>query len=160
MRQRYHGDRKRRGAAGPLAVAIAAAAGAWAAFRPFRLAVEGESMAPALMPGDWVVVVRPRRIRRGDVVVLEDPRTPGFELVKRIVGMPGDRLEVTGSWEQGDVAGVVLGADEYWVEGDLPERSTDSRTFGPVRRGRIRGVVWVRYWSSEWFERGKGGETG
>jgi signal peptidase I len=159
MRQRYHGDRKRRRAAGPLALALAAA-GTWAAFRPFRLAVEGESMAPALMPGDWVVAVRPRRIRRGDVVVLEDPRTPGFELVKRIVGLPGDRLEVTGTWEAGDVAGVVLGADEFWVEGDLPERSTDSRTFGPVRRDRIRGVVLVRYWSPEWFERKKESEAG
>ena len=117
-------------------------------------------MAPTLMPGDWVVVVRPRRIRRGDVVVLEDPRTPGFELVKRVVGMPGDRLEVTGTWEAGDVAGVVLGADEYWVEGDLPERSTDSRTFGPVGRGRIRGVVLIRYWSADWFEQKKGRESG
>jgi len=159
MRQRYHGDKKRRGA-GPVAITIAAAAGAWAAFRPFRLAVEGESMAPALLPGDWVVAVRPRRIRRGDVVVLEDPRTPGFELVKRVLGLPGDRLEVTGTWEAGDVAGVVLGADEYWVEGDAPERSTDSRTFGPVRRDRIRGVVWVRYWSPEWFERRRSQEPG
>ena len=160
MRQRYHGDRKRRRAAGPLALGLAAVAGAYAAFRPFRLAVEGESMAPALMPGDWVLVVRPRRIRRGDVVVLEDPRTPGFELVKRIVGLPGDRLEVTGTWEAGDVAGVVLGAGEYWVKGDAPERSTDSRTFGPVRRERIRGVVLVRYWSAEWLERRSEREAG
>jgi signal peptidase I len=145
MSQRYHGARERRPAAG-WAVAVSAALGAWVAFRPFRVAVEGESMAPGLQPGDWVVAVRPRRVRRGDIVVVEDPRTPGFELVKRVVALPGDWLEVADHHEQGDAAGLVLGPDEYWVLGDAPERSTDSRTFGPVSRTAIRGVVRLRYW--------------
>ena len=120
---------------------VAIGAGTWRAFRPFRVAVEGESMAPALRPGDWVVAVRPRRVRRGDVVVVEDPRTPGFELVKRVAGLPGDRVG------GGSASGVVvLGPDDYWVLGDSPSRSTDSRSFGPVPRSAIRGVVRFRYW--------------
>ena len=145
MSQRYHGARERRPAAGWV-VAVSAALGAWVAFRPFRVAVEGESMSPGLQPGDWVVAVRPLRVRRGDIVVVEDPRTPGFELVKRVVALPGDWLEVADHHEQGDAAGLVLGPDEYWVLGDAPERSTDSRTFGPVSRTAIRGVVRLRYW--------------
>ena len=126
--------------------AMAAIAGTWLAFRPYRVAIEGESMAPALHGGDWVMAVRPRRVRRGDVVVVEDPRAPGFELVKRVVGLPGDWLEVSGCHDEDDAAGLVLGLDEYWVEGDAPGASTDSRTFGPVARSAIRGVVRLRYW--------------
>ena len=150
MEQRYHGERGRRSGGGRWAVAATAALGVWAALRPFRVAVEGESMSPGLLPGDWVVAVRARRVRRGDVVVVEDPRTPGFELVKRVVAVPGDWLEVADYHEQGDAAGLVLGADEYWVQGDAPERSTDSRTFGPVARSAIRGVVRLRYWPLGW----------
>jgi signal peptidase I len=146
MGQRYHGEPERRPGVGPWAVAVTAALGAWLALRPFRVAVEGESMTPTLRPGDWVVAIRPRRVRRGDVVVVEDPRTPGFELVKRVVAVPGDWLEVADHHEQGDAAGLVLGPDEYWVLGDAPDQSTDSRTFGPVTRAAIRGVVRLRYW--------------
>jgi signal peptidase I len=146
MSQRYHGGSERRPGAGRWALAAAAAAaGTWAAFRPYRVAIEGESMAPGLHDGDWVVAIRPRRVRRGDVVVVEDPRTPGFDLVKRVVGLPGDWLEVSGC-DQEDAAGLVLGQDEYWVQGDAEDRSTDSRDFGPVARSSIRGVVRLRYW--------------
>ena len=147
MSQRYHGAGERRPGAGRWALAVAtAAAGAWAAFRPYRVAIEGESMAPSLRDGDWVVAVRPRRVRRGDVVVVADPRTPGFELVKRVVGLPGDWLEVADCHEEGDAAGLVLGPDEFWVQGDAADRSTDSRDFGPVARSAIKGVIRFRYW--------------
>ena len=147
MSQRYHGGDERRFGAGRWALAAAAAvAGTWAAFRPYRVAIEGDSMAPGLRDGDWVVAIRPRRVRRGDVVVVEDPRTAGFELVKRVLGVPGDWLEVAGCHDEGDAAGLVLGQDEYWVQGDAVDRSTDSRTFGPVPRSAIRGIVRLRYW--------------
>jgi signal peptidase I len=147
MGQRYHGGDERRFGAGRWALAAAAAAaGTWAALRPYRVAIEGESMAPALRDGDWVMAIRPRRVRRGDVVVVEDPRTPGFELVKRVVGLPGDWLEVAGCHDEDDAAGLVLGEDEYWVQGDSADRSTDSRDFGPVARSAIRGVIRLRYW--------------
>jgi signal peptidase I len=141
VRQRYHGGRKRTKASRRCVALLAIGAGIWWALRPFRVAVEGESMAPGLRPGDWLVAVRPRRVLRGDVVVLEDPRTPGFELVKRVAGVPGDRVG-----DGSASAGAVLGPGDYWVLGDSPSRSTDSRAFGPVPRSAIRGVVRLRYW--------------
>lgn len=114
-------------------MALAAGAGllwAVAVLRPFRIAVAGESMRPTLEPGDWLIAVRPRRIRRGRVVVLRRPDL-GIEVVKRVAALPG---------EEG------LGWDEYLVLGDNPAHSTDGRSFGPVRRDLIAGVVVARYW--------------
>ena len=59
-------------------------------------------------------------------------------MVKRLAGVPGD---IGG--------GSVLEPGEYWVEGDDPERSTDSREFGPVRRSDLLGRAWVRHWPAE-----------
>jgi nickel-type superoxide dismutase maturation protease len=95
-------------------------------------------MSPVLLPGDYVIAVRPVRLRCGDVVVVEHPDRKAYEMVKRLEGMPGD---VAG--------GRAMGPDEYWVTGDDPSASTDSRTYGPIRREAIRGVVRVRYWPPE-----------
>jgi len=110
------------------------AGAAWATWRrPFRVLVEGESMAPTLRPGDQLLCVRRGRIRRGDVVVVL-PATRDFEMVKRVTALPGDL-----------VGERVLGEDEYLVEGDDPTSSTDGRAFGPVGRGDIAGVALFRY---------------
>lgn len=108
---------------------------AWFRWRPFRVAVEGGSMAPELEPDDWLVAVRTGSIPRGSIVVVEHPERLGFELVKRLTGVPGDTL-----------GALVLGDDQYWIVGDRPEASTDSRWFGPVGRTAIKGVVVLRYW--------------
>jgi len=92
-------------------------------------------MQPALQPGDFLVAVRRGSIERGALVVIEHPARPGFEMVKRVDALPGERA--------GD---RILGADEYWVVGDRPDASTDSRSFGAVRRSAIRGIVRFRYW--------------
>jgi len=92
-------------------------------------------MAPTLIPGDWALVVTPSRFERGDVVVVEHPGRPGFEMVKRIAGVPGDV-----------VAGRSLGADEWWVEGDFAPGSTDSRHFGPVAPEQMKAKVMLVYW--------------
>jgi len=104
--------------------------------RPFRVEVEGASMAPTLVPGDYALAVRPRRLRRGDVVVIEHPARPGFEMVKRITGSDGDLTP----------DGRILGKDEWWVEGDNSSESTDSRHFGPVRSDLVRAKVLLVYW--------------
>ncbi len=92
-------------------------------------------MAPELQPGDWAIGLRCRRVRRGDLVVVEHPHRPGFELVKRVTRLPGE-----------PVGNRLLAADEYWVEGDAPDASTDSRHFGPVDRRLIRGRLRLVYW--------------
>lgn len=93
-------------------------------------------MAPLLTTGDEALAVAIDAPAVGDVVVLEHPTRPGLELVKRITAGPGDL--------SGDAS--VLRAGEYWVEGDDPFRSTDSRHFGPVGleqvRARVVAVLW------------------
>ncbi len=119
------------------ATALTAAGVAWAClrFKPSRVEIEGGSMAPTLAPGDWALVVVPARYRRGDVVVVEHPGRPGYEMVKRLEGLPGDR-----------VAERLLGDDELWVEGDYEPASTDSRHFGPVHADALKAKVLLVYW--------------
>ena len=100
--------------------------------------VEGGSMAPALAPGDWALAVPVRHARVGDVVVVEHPGRPGYEMVKRLTAGPGGRV--------GD---RILGSDEWWIEGDFSPASTDSRQFGPVTRDRLKAKVVLIYWPKE-----------
>jgi signal peptidase I len=134
----YHRLRARRKTL--VALAIVAGTGyALLRWRPFRVEIAGGSMRPALEPGEWALAVALVRVRRGGVVVLEHPGRPGFEVVKRIVAIPGDLAP----------DGRVLEGDEYWVEGDASEASTDSRAFGPVARSSLRGAVRLVYWPPE-----------
>lgn len=100
-----------------------------------RFVVQGTSMAPALAPGDRLLVRRrPRRLAIrargvgargvGALVVVADPRDPRRLVVKRV---------------------AAIGEDGVTVLGDNPEASTDSRTYGPVPRAALRGRVVYRY---------------
>jgi nickel-type superoxide dismutase maturation protease len=95
-----------------------------------RVAVVGASMAPTLLPGDWLLVDpdahRERPPRAGALVLLPDPRAPRRLLVKRVTGVDED--------------GGLL------VAGDDPAASTDSRTFGAVDPMTVEGRPWFRYW--------------
>jgi nickel-type superoxide dismutase maturation protease len=134
--QTYHAPAKRRSAALALVgTAAATALAAWWWWRPFRVAVDGESMRPTYEPGDWLVATRRGRVRAGSIVVVDHPGRPGFELIKRVGATPGRRAATAGT----------MGPGEHWVLGDNPEASTDSRTFGPVSRQAILGVVRFRY---------------
>ena len=122
-----------------LAAVVAIAAAAVAA-RLIRYEIAEESMRPALRPGDWVVALRdPRKIARGDVVVLDLPGRPGFQVVKRVAATEGDRLETPDGPR-------TVPPGEVWVLGDDPAAgSVDSRHFGPVRRGQITARLLWRY---------------
>ena len=83
-------------------------------------------MAPTLHDGDWLLVRRASgaRIRAGDVVVARRPDRPGLLLVKRAVRRDG--------------AG-------WWLLGDAPDASDDSRLFGVVPDELVLGRVLARY---------------
>ena len=81
-------------------------------------------MIPVLDDGDRVLLRRVRRLRVGDVVVVVDPSATDRMLVKRISSTSGGMIAVLG---------------------DNPGASHDSRHFGDVRAGSVRGVVWYRY---------------
>ena len=121
-----------------------AAALIWAAERWVAVpwSVEGASMNPTLEDGDLVLVdlwsLRHRLPRSGEIVLLAGPADE--PLVKRVARTPKEGLPP-----------AVLPADSplepsYFVLGDNPQASSDSRTFGAVPRHRIRGRVAWRYW--------------
>jgi signal peptidase I len=131
----YHRGRKRTEAFATILVGVAMAY-SFVRWKPFRVEIAGPSMSPTLLPGDWALATKPGRLRRRDVVVIEHPERPGFEMVKRIIGVPGDLAP----------HGAILGPDEWWVQGDAPSESTDSRHFGPVRTEHVKAVVRLIYW--------------
>jgi signal peptidase I len=136
---RYHGLQKLF-----LAGSVVATAAWWIRDRPFRVVVRGLSMAPALEPGDFLIALRNGTVRVGSLVVVEHPDRPEYEMVKRVGAVRGAR-----------VGQRVLPEGEYWVIGDNPAESTDSRSFGPVTRRAVKGVVRARYWPISrvaWFD--------
>lgn len=145
--------------------------------QPFE--VEMDSMTPALVAGDHLLVDRlsPRwnDYARGEVVVFDAPApydADGIPYIKRIIGVPGDRIELengrvslttpggttdrvdepyldpgTTTLPQGPDGTRTweVGEEEYFVMGDNRDGSVDSRTFGPIARSRIVGRAWFRY---------------
>ena len=123
--------------------------------------IRGPSMSPTLANEQCVRVCalfRWQRIDRGDIVTFRDPDSIA---VKRVIGIPGDTLRLWMGYvylngvllEESYVptnvltasanAGAVLSAGpyEYVVMGDNRWKSQDSRAYGPIPRGRIRGRV-------------------
>lgn len=160
-----HGGRRSRGgwrAARELAqagvLALVVFLGMRAVVQPYE--VEGASMEPTYHTGERLLVsTRLYELHRGDVVVLKPPsQQADRELIKRVIGLPGDRVTVRGGrvWVNGQqlaepyvhgagtaCAGrwcdLTLGREEYYVLGDNRANSADSRFFGPVRRDAVRG---------------------
>lgn len=93
--------------------------------------VDGESMTPALQPGDRLLVesrsYRHRAPRPGEIVLAADPRSPRREIVKRVAALQNDRVALRGD----------------------ASMSTDSRIFGPLPVAAIRWRAVVRYWPLE-----------
>jgi signal peptidase I len=112
------------------------------------VAVVEPSMAPAIEPGDWLLVdpTTTRWPRRGSVVVFRDP-TDGQLSVKRVAGRPRERVPFADGF-------LDLADDEAWLLSDATEEATaaagfgapvDSRRFGPVPLELLVGRVWFRY---------------
>ena len=105
-------------------------------------------MAPQLNDGELIWVsersYRRRDPRRGEVVAARPAALGGKALVKRVAGIPRERIEVDGcAWE--------LGGDEFFLAGDRRDDSLDSRRFGPVRREELVGRVQGRLWPWKWI---------
>ena len=97
-------------------------------------------MAPTLRPGAlvWVdeAAYAARPPRRGDIVAARPQACQGRAVVKRITGLPDEPVAVEG-------APVILGPEDYFLSGDAPNDSLDSRTLGPVKRQELIGRVWM-----------------
>jgi signal peptidase I len=107
---------------------------------PWRVEVAGESMVPALRPGDWLLAdpTPARWPRRGTLVVVREP-VSDLVVVKRLAGRPGDRVL------RPDGPPTVLGATEAWLTSDARDAGIDSRRYGPVDAERLLGRVAWRY---------------
>ena len=122
----------------PFVALLGAAAGIAAGAAATRwldvVEVQGGSMAPALLPGDRIVVesrsYQSRAPRPGEVVLAADPRKSDRELIKRVATVDEDGAA----------------AD---LRGDAPDESTDSREFGAVPLSAIRWRAAFRYWPPE-----------
>lgn len=139
-------------------------------FQPFL--VHGASMEPAFEDGEYLLIdeisYAARDPSRGEVIVFRFPQNESQFFIKRIVGLPGETVEIARgritiiSREHPDGMAlqepyiehedtttdlrVTLGEREYFVLGDNRTVSFDSRRWGAVPRRGIIGRVWVRAW--------------
>jgi signal peptidase I len=138
-------------------------------YQPVR--VEGTSMLPRLEDHDRLFinkfVYHFESIERGDVVVFHYPRDPEKSYIKRVIGLPGDKLWIDRGhvWLNGrpldesyvpdayrdlrSMAEVVVPEDSYFMMGDHRSISSDSREFGPVERDLIYGKAVFIYWPAK-----------
>lgn len=136
--------------------------------------VEGKSMEPTFLQHEYLIIdelsYRLREPERGEVVVFRPPVDPDKYFIKRVIGLPGDTVEIVndrviiynGQYPNGksleenylepvatgterySMRPVTLRENEYFLMGDNREVSADSRSFGPVQRSALIGRVWVR----------------
>lgn len=134
--------------------------------------VRGASMEPNFDDGEYLIVdqlsYRFREPVRGEVIVFHYPQQPSQFFIKRIVGLPGERVVIedgkveifSDMYKQGvlldeteylpaevrtgGVVDVQLEEDQYFVLGDNRPASSDSRSWGTLDREEIVGRTWVR----------------
>ncbi|MBM3735898.1 MAG: signal peptidase I [Acidobacteria bacterium] len=132
--------------------------------------VEGTSMMPALEDQERIFINKfiyrwgIGGISRGDTVVFWYPNDPSKSYIKRVIGLPGDQIEVREGTvfvnrqrieenyvpaayrDTMSVPRVAVPADHYYVLGDHRSSSNDSRSWGPVHRRHIYGKAVFVYW--------------
>jgi len=132
--------------------------------------VKGASMEPSYYDHEYLIIdeitYRFNEPERGEIVVFRYPLDPSQFFIKRIIGLPGETVEISDGtvtiFNPDNPSGVVLNeeyleneqtfgkkrvalnADEFFVLGDNRDESLDSRRFGPIRESDIVGRVWIR----------------
>ena len=138
-------------------------------FQPFF--VRGQSMDPSFENGDYLIIdeitYRFRGPERGEVIVFKYPEDPSNRFIKRVIGLPGETVEIkdgnitiyneSGTYlldekylssdliTSGDIE-ITLEKNQYFVMGDNRPYSFDSRRFGPLSEEYIIGRVVLRAW--------------
>jgi len=137
--------------------------------------VKGASMEPNFYDKEYLIIdeisYRFHEPARGDIIVFKYPRNPREYFIKRVIGLPGESVQIKDGYvyiyNQDNTFGaklaepylspsdktyalneetITLGASEYYVLGDNRNSSKDSRSFGPVDKSLITGRVLLRGW--------------
>ncbi|KAI0330533.1 LexA/Signal peptidase [Cubamyces sp. BRFM 1775] len=120
-------------------------------------AVEGPSMMPTMsVNGELTLELKridPATLKRGDLVTYISPVDPARTVCKRVTGLPGDIVCVdpTGQYAP-STEHVVIPRNHLWVTGDNLPYSRDSRMYGPIPFGLVKGRLYARV--LPWKERG------
>ncbi len=135
-----------------------------------RIRVDGASMEPTLQSGEFVIVNKLAYLfgepTTGDVIVFHFPRDPDQEYIKRIIGLPGDRVEIKNGevyvndrvLDEDYIAAspvyediLEVPGDSLIVLGDNRNNSSDSHNWGPVPLDHVIGKAMFVYWPpTEW----------
>ena len=139
--------------------------------------VSGASMDDTFHSGDYLIVdqvsYRFHKPERGDVVIFRYPKDPSKYFIKRVIGLPGETINIDGTvitvTNEANPDGAVLnepyiksmdigmqltenlGDREYFVMGDNRDQSSDSRTWGVLQEERILGRALVRLFPPQHF---------
>ncbi|MBI3384620.1 signal peptidase I [Candidatus Gottesmanbacteria bacterium] len=135
--------------------------------------VKGSSMYPNFIDGEYILTdkisYRLHLPQRGDVIVFKAPKDHEIDFIKRIIGLPGEVVKVSGGFvyinekQLSEVylpkdyvtkpgsfltldQNAIVAPDEYFVLGDNRSHSSDSREWGFVKKEEIIGKAWFRYW--------------
>ncbi|KKQ91726.1 MAG: Signal peptidase I [Microgenomates group bacterium GW2011_GWC1_39_7b] len=139
--------------------------------RPHK--IKGQSMHPNFPDGEYLLTEKvtyyTRSPKRGDVVVFTPPISETDEFIKRIIGLPGERIMLkdnrvyindtllTESYLSNDIytenegflkdgENYTVPTDQYFVMGDNRPHSSDSRSWGSITKKSISGRAWIIYW--------------
>lgn len=132
--------------------------------------VSGASMSDTFASGDYLIVDQVsyyfNEPARGDVIIFRYPKDPSKHFIKRVIGLPGDTVQIVGTkvivsnaehpngitltepyiLSMTNESSVIetLGEREYFVMGDNRDHSSDSRSWGVLQKERIVGRAWLR----------------
>ncbi|OQY85914.1 MAG: signal peptidase I [Chloroflexi bacterium UTCFX4] len=133
--------------------------------------IEGYSMEPNFHDGQFLLVSRLNYLlgqpERGDVVIFQYPLNPKKNFIKRVIGLPGEKVQIRAgkifvndvrvpepypyNFANYDWGPVTIPPDEYFVLGDNRPESSDSHAWGMLPAKNIIGKAWVSYWPpDEW----------
>lgn len=140
--------------------------------------VSGSSMVPTFINGDYILTdkltYRFSPPKKGDVIVLKNPKNEDVDFIKRIIATPSDTLKVsegfvfvngaklpeaylpTGTTTKAGAfiaegSEIKVGSNQYFVFGDNRDHSSDSREWGSITKEEIVGKVIFRYWPPQTF---------
>lgn len=140
--------------------------------------INGASMEPNFHNGEYIltnkVLYKFREPQRGDVVIFKSPRNKEIDYIKRIIGLPGDKVglksnafyvngqqiiesylapgtTIFGGTFLAEGATIVVPEGQYFVAGDNRPHSSDSREFGTIAKEDFIGVAFLRYFPFDQF---------